>query len=132
MASMYLFTYLLSFAKEKKLIACDKRSPQSWSLGCYYACATCMLLAFVWTSAKNEWNDRNAVWSRVTGLSITRNWSCTFWLSVMWNFCKAQRWSKSVLTFVSDKKTVAWQASNELHWPMGYIVLILQRSKQLS
>ena len=132
MASMYLFTYLLSFAKEKKLIACDKRSPQSWSLRCYYACATCMLLAFVWTSAKNEWNDRNAVWSCVTGLSITRNWSCTFWLSVMWNLCKAQRWSKSVLTFVSDNKTVAWQASNELHWPMGYIVLILQRSKQLS
>ena len=40
-----------------------------------------------WNSTKNVWNAQNALWSRV------------FWPSVTWNLRKAQRWSKSFLTF---------------------------------
>ena len=54
-------------------IAGDKRSPQSQSPGCYYACVACMYPAFVSTSTKNEWNAQSAIWSRAFGPSITCN-----------------------------------------------------------
>ena len=63
--------------------------------------------AFVWTSNKNEWNAHNAIWSpfdhRLDLLSLVI-WSrkfdhVHFWPPVTWNFCKAQCWSKSILTF---------------------------------
>ena len=42
---------------------------------------------FVWTSTKNEWNAKNAIWSHAFGPPIT------------WNLRTAQSWGKSVLTF---------------------------------
>ena len=59
-----------------------------------------------------HWNAQNTIWLHTFGPSITHNmithiWTfhhsqsahAWFWLSVTWNLCKAQQWSKSILTF---------------------------------
>ena len=69
------------------------------SSGFYYACATYMKQAFVWTSTESEWNKQNTIWSCAFGLPITRNLITRVLTRVTWNFRKAQWWSKSVLTF---------------------------------
>ena len=43
-----------------------------WLSGKMLNCVYCLQPAFVWTSTKNVWNARNAVWSRAFGPSIAR------------------------------------------------------------
>ena len=66
--------------------------------GCYYMLHVCRQGSFGLPLRMNGMHRKQFDHALLDPLLLVI-WSCVFWLSVMWNLCKVQRWSKSVLTF---------------------------------